>query len=53
MRGLTGSIEMKLLVATVYTNFTSSVVDDEGIEQIDGLVGGPKSNRLVLKFERV
>lgn len=44
---------MKLLVAAIYTNFTTSIVDDEGIAQNDGYVGGPRSNKLVLKFERV
>ncbi|CZR58783.1 related to cytochrome P450 monooxygenase [Phialocephala subalpina] len=46
-------LELKLLVAVVYANFTSSVVDDEGIEQADGYTAGPKSNRLILKFEKV
>lgn len=44
--------EMKLVVAAIYTNYITSVVDDEGIEQGDGYSTGPKGNRLVLHFER-
>ena len=28
--------EMKLIVAAVYSNFTTHIVDDTGIEQTDG-----------------
>lgn len=48
-----GYTEMKLLVAAIYTNYTTSIVDDTGIEQNDGFIGGPKGNKLILKFERV
>ncbi|KAI9781907.1 MAG: hypothetical protein M1835_004163, partial [Candelina submexicana] len=34
--------EMKLVVAAVYTNFSSDIVDDSGIEQDDGYTCGPK-----------
>ena len=46
-------IEMKLLIAAVYTNFTTSIIDDTDIEQTDGYVGRPISNQLILKFEHV
>lgn len=45
--------EIKLVVAVVYSNFRSVVVDDGGVEQVDGYTCGPASNRLVLRFERV
>ncbi|KLJ13509.1 unspecific monooxygenase [Blastomyces silverae] len=45
--------EMKLVVAAIYSNFTSKIVDDEGIEPIDAYSVRPSSNKLVLKFERV
>lgn len=45
--------EIKLVLAAVYSNFRTFIVDDEGIEQEDGYTVGPQSNRLVLKFERV
>ena len=44
---------MKVVVAAIYTNYRTSVVDDEGIEQGDGYTVGPRSGRLVLRFERV
>lgn len=43
---------MKLLLAAIYTNYTTSVVDDRGIEQMDSYTAGPRGNRLILKFER-
>ena len=46
-------VEMKLITAAIYTNFTTHVVNDEGIEQIDAYTAGPRSNRLLLRFERV
>jgi len=45
--------EMKLIVAAVYTNFISHIANDDGIEQEDGFICGPKSNRLILRFEKV
>jgi len=44
---------MKLVVAAVYSNFRTYVVDDEGIEQADGYTSGPVGNKLFLKFEKV
>lgn len=45
--------EMKLLVAAIYTNYTSHIVDDEGIEPTDGYTSHPTSGQLWLRFERV
>ncbi|KAL2040814.1 hypothetical protein N7G274_006272 [Stereocaulon virgatum] len=45
--------EMKLITAAIYANFTTHIVDDEGIEQIDAYTAGPKGNKLMLRFERV
>lgn len=45
--------EIKMVIAAVYTNFRTHVVDDEGIEQIDGYTTGPRSNQLILRFEKV
>jgi len=44
---------MKYVVASIYTNFTTSVADDTGIEQGDGYTARPASDRLYLKFEAV
>ena len=43
---------MKLILATIYTNYTTSIIDDTGIEMIDAYVSGPKSNQLTLRFEK-
>ncbi|KAF3482888.1 cytochrome P450 3A6 [Arthroderma uncinatum] len=42
--------EIKLVVAALYTSFTTSVVDDQGMEPIDAYTTRPTSNKLVLKF---
>jgi len=44
---------MKLAVAAIYTNFTTSIVDDTGIEAIDAYTVKPKGEKLILKFEHV
>ena len=42
---------MKVLVATIYTNFKTSIVYDEGIEQRDAFMGAPKGDKIILNFE--
>ncbi|KAJ2985839.1 hypothetical protein NUW58_g5322 [Xylaria curta] len=43
---------MKLTIAAIYSNFTSHIVNDKGIEQTDMYTGHPKSNALYLRYER-
>ncbi|ERF75686.1 hypothetical protein EPUS_01515 [Endocarpon pusillum Z07020] len=45
--------EIKLVVAAVYSNYTTSIISDEGIEAIDAYTTRPRSNQLILKFEHV
>ncbi|ORY62503.1 cytochrome P450 [Pseudomassariella vexata] len=45
--------EMKLIIAAIYSNYTSHIVDDEGIEPTDGYTAHPKSDQLWLRFEKV
>jgi len=45
--------EIKLIVAAVYSNFRTYIVNDDGIEQMDGYTCGPASNKLFLRFEKV
>lgn len=45
--------EIKLLVAAIYSNWTTEIVDDEGIEEIDAYTTRPRSNRLMLRFTHV
>ena len=46
-------IVLKLLVVAIYTNYTTTIVDDEGIEQMDAFVASPVGNKLILKFREV
>lgn len=45
-------VDMKLIIAAIYSNYTTHIVDDEGIEPTDAYTGHPKSNSLYLRFER-
>ncbi|KAI0453870.1 cytochrome P450 [Xylaria acuta] len=45
--------DMKLIIAAIYSNFTSYIVDDRGIEQTDMYTGHPKSNALHLRYEKI
>ncbi|TVY29883.1 Tryprostatin B 6-hydroxylase [Lachnellula hyalina] len=45
--------EIKLVIAAVYSNFRTHIVNDDGIEQTDGYTVGPASNQLILRFEKV
>lgn len=44
---------MKYLVATVYSNFTTSIHDHGSMELQDGYLAGPKGHRLELKFHNI
>ena len=44
---------MKLAVAAIYTNFRTTIVDDENIEAIDAYTVNPTGDKLILKFESV
>ena len=45
--------EMKTVVAAIYSNFTTKIINDDGIEAIDAYTVRPTSNKLTLKFEHV
>ncbi|KAI9846230.1 MAG: hypothetical protein M1837_004219 [Sclerophora amabilis] len=45
--------QMKYTLASVYTHYRTSVVDDAGIEQEDGYTAHPVGKRLMLRFEKV
>jgi hypothetical protein len=47
------SAVMKVVVAAIWTNYTTYVIDDEGIEQVDAMVAHPVSEKLILGFKRV
>ncbi|KAL8800528.1 MAG: hypothetical protein Q9182_005128 [Xanthomendoza sp. 2 TL-2023] len=44
--------ELKYVTAAIYTNFTTRIVDDTGIQQADAYTAGPRGNQLTLKFTR-
>lgn len=44
---------LKFITAAIYTNYETTIVDDEGIEQEDAFLAGPVGRKLVLKFRSV
>ncbi|KAK5189455.1 hypothetical protein LTR96_010141 [Exophiala xenobiotica] len=45
--------EIKLVTSELYTNFTSKIVDDRGMEQEDGFIAPPHGRKLILEFSPV
>lgn len=43
---------MKEIVAAIYTNFRTTIVHDQDMEQTDGYTARPKGERLILRFDR-
>lgn len=43
---------MKLVLAAVYSNYTTHIVDDAGIEQQDAYTALPRGIKLLLSFQR-
>jgi Cytochrome P450 len=50
---LTRFIVLKLLLASIYMNYTTTVIDDEGIEHIDDVIAAPVGDKLILGFSCV
>lgn len=46
----TNDIVIKLVMAAVYSNYTTVIVDDEGIEQDYAFISLPRGRKLMLKF---
>ncbi|PSS12811.1 hypothetical protein M430DRAFT_124452 [Amorphotheca resinae ATCC 22711] len=44
---------LKAITATTYTHFETTIVDDDGIEQEDTVLAGPKGEKLVLSYRAV
>lgn len=44
---------MKLVIAALYTNYTTSIIDDQGMEQEDAFLGHPVGEKLLLKLKSV
>jgi cytochrome P450 len=47
------TLVLKVILAAIYYNFETVIIDDEGIEQIDDMLGIPKSDKLILGFTRI
>jgi hypothetical protein len=45
--------EMKYIVAALYSTYSTSIVDDTGIEQIDSYTAPPKSDKLMIRLEQI
>lgn len=46
-------VATKVILASIYANFTSTIIDDEGIEQRDELPADPVGDKLILGFRHV
>lgn len=45
--------EMKYIVAAIYSNYSTIVIDDTGIEQSDAYTAPPKGDKLVIRLEKL
>ena len=45
--------EIKQVVAAIYSNFTTEIVDDDGIEQTDQYTAPPTRTKLILRFKEL
>ncbi|KAL2063829.1 hypothetical protein VTL71DRAFT_5634 [Oculimacula yallundae] len=44
---------MKFAIGSIYTNYSSTIVDAEGIELAEGYTAGPKGNKLLLQYRYI
>ncbi|KAF2116259.1 cytochrome P450 monooxygenase-like protein [Lophiotrema nucula] len=44
--------QMKYIVAALYSNYTTHIVDDTGIQQIDAYTAPPTSDKLMIRLEK-
>jgi hypothetical protein len=44
---------MKYIVAAMYSNYTTTIVDDTDVEQSDAYTAPPKSDKLMIKLQSV
>ncbi|KAJ4295221.1 hypothetical protein N0V90_007232 [Kalmusia sp. IMI 367209] len=45
--------KMKYIVAALYSNYTTAIVDDTGIEQSDAYTAPPESDKLLIRLQRL
>ena len=44
--------EMKYIVAAMYSGYSTTIVDDTGIEQVDAYTAPPRSHELLIKLQK-
>jgi hypothetical protein len=44
---------MKYIVAALYSNYSTVIVDDTGIEQMDSYTAPPGSDKLIIRLDKV
>ena len=47
------SLETKLVAAAIYSNFRTTIVNDDDIEAIDAYTVHPHGEKLILKFQKI
>ena len=45
--------EMKYIVAALYSNYSTTIIDDTGIEQSDSYTAPPKGDKLLLRLDKL
>jgi hypothetical protein len=44
---------MKYIITALYSNYSTTIVDDTGIEQMDSYTAPPRSDKLMIRLEKV
>jgi hypothetical protein len=44
--------EMKYIIAALYSNYSTHIEDDSGIQRVDAYTAPPSSDRLVIRLEK-
>lgn len=44
---------MKYIVAALYSNYRTTIIDDTGIEQSDSYTAPPQSEKLTIRLEKL
>jgi len=44
---------MKYIIAALYSGYSTTIVDDTGIEQVDAYTAPPTSDKLMIKLQKL
>jgi hypothetical protein len=50
---LTLPTEMKYIVAALYSNYSTTIVDDTGIKQVDAYTAPPTTDKLMIRLQKL